>query len=478
MIPDTVSHALVVIDPIRALEDAKQRKDIVASMMDKDILRPGIDYGSIPGTDKPTLLKPGAERLCAAFHLAPYFDTITSVEQWDTPEPLFFYRILCRLVHIESGLVVATGIGSCNSRESKYRWRWITEDKLPAGVDKSKLEAKNGTLREPAFAIEKAETSGKYGKPAAYWQAFKDAIDRGEAKSVSMPKRDGGTMQAWEIGGLTYRIPNDDVFSLVNTIDKMATKRALIAATLIGANASEFFTQDVEDLAGFGVTEDVVEGSFTVVKPEPEKPQISAEDAVAKLGQNGHNRIPDEPRPKWATPENLDALKDILAKNDIQWSEVPKLVEAISDPADWKQWEAWAASGKTAAQGLIGLRDAQLRNTPPATPKNAPKEPTDEQALFGTVFEVTGFETVSGGKDKVFYWLTTTVENARIMARGRHGLFDQVGYTDEVMKDWNVPGYKHTFTAHEHFNIEAVEKVDPATKEKFWQFSKIAEFPF
>jgi hypothetical protein len=34
---------------------------------------------------------------------------------------------------------------------------------------------------------------------------------------------------------------------VVNTIQKMAQKRALVAATLIATSASEFFTQDVED---------------------------------------------------------------------------------------------------------------------------------------------------------------------------------------------------------------------------------------
>jgi hypothetical protein len=55
-----------------------------------------------------------------------------------------------------------------------------------------------------------------------------------------------------------YRIPNPDVADLVNTIQKMAQKRALVAATLIATSASEFFTQDVEDTSGdsFGITDE------------------------------------------------------------------------------------------------------------------------------------------------------------------------------------------------------------------------------
>jgi hypothetical protein len=54
---------------------------------------------------------------------------------------------------------------------------------------------------------------------------------------------------AWEMDVDTalYRVPNPDGADVVNTIQKMAQKRALVAATLIATSASEFFTQDVED---------------------------------------------------------------------------------------------------------------------------------------------------------------------------------------------------------------------------------------
>ncbi len=89
---------------------------------------------------------------------------------------------------------------------------------------------------------------------------------------------------------------------------------------------------------------------------------------------------PTEPRPTWATPENLDTLKDVLAKNDIQWSDVPRLAETIRDANDWRMWEAFAASGKAAAQNLIGLRDARLANQKPAAPKAAPIDVYEETA--------------------------------------------------------------------------------------------------
>jgi len=47
-------------------------------------------------------------------------------------------------------------------------------------------------------------------------------------------------------------LDNPDVADVVNTIQKMAQKRALVAATLIATSASEFFTQDVEDADPLG----------------------------------------------------------------------------------------------------------------------------------------------------------------------------------------------------------------------------------
>ena len=74
------------------------------------------------------------------------------------------------------------------------------------------------------------------------------AIRSGAARSVEKTTRRGQSV-AWEIDVDTslYRVPNPDGADVVNTIQKMAQKRALVAATLIATSASEFFTQDVED---------------------------------------------------------------------------------------------------------------------------------------------------------------------------------------------------------------------------------------
>jgi hypothetical protein len=232
--------------PVLSVEQAVQRfrelKAFVREVMDE-----GLDYGTIPGTSKDTLYKAGAEKLTTLFGLSPSFDIIKSVERWGDggEEPLFYYMIRCYLHR--GDILIASAEGSCNSREKKYRWRYVPEHRVPAHLHPSELEQGGGKISEFAFAVENKETTGQYGKPVEYWQKFEDAIAEGTARNYKRRTRAGKELDAWEIDGTTYRIPNPDIFDIVNTVLKMAEKRALVAAVLMGANASEFFTQDMED---------------------------------------------------------------------------------------------------------------------------------------------------------------------------------------------------------------------------------------
>lgn len=86
------------------------------------LLQEKVDYDRIPGTDRPTLLKPGAEILCKVFHLAQgKADLIEQHEDFD--KGIFSYVVGMPLIHIDSGLQIAYGIGSANSYEKKYRYR-------------------------------------------------------------------------------------------------------------------------------------------------------------------------------------------------------------------------------------------------------------------------------------------------------------------------------------------------------------------
>lgn len=242
--------------PALSVPQAIQRFNTVVEFV-REVMHENVDFGIIPGTPKPTLLKPGAEKLTTLFGLTVRFEVVEQVQDWTGAahgdEPFFYYWYRCLLSR--GALLIAEADGSCNSRESKYRWRWVGEADVPPDLNKAKLMKRGGTISEFTFAVDKAETGGKYGKPIEYWQAFHTAIENGSARAIKKKIKSGEQRDAWEIDSTMYRIPNDDMASQVNTIQKMSQKRAMIAAVLIGCNASEFFTQDLDEvLAGDGAS--------------------------------------------------------------------------------------------------------------------------------------------------------------------------------------------------------------------------------
>ncbi len=245
--------------PVLDIALARKRRDFMLEVT-RDLMIKDVDYGIIPGTAKPCLLKPGAERLCSFFGFTPEFISDNLIEDWTGAEhggePLFHYRYKCRIS--KNGIIFGEGLGSCSTWESKYRYRWVSLADIPDGLNPKDLKKRDGSIVEPEFAISKAETSGKYGKPAEYWQAFKDAIENGTAVKTTREKKGGGTMPAWQIGATIFRCPNPDIIDQVNTALKMAVKRAFIAAVLIATNASEFYTQDLEDMQALDIPYSVV----------------------------------------------------------------------------------------------------------------------------------------------------------------------------------------------------------------------------
>lgn len=160
----------------------------------KRSLKKGHDYGEIPGTNKPTLLKPGAEKILMLYGLKSEYEIVTQIEDWD--KGIFAYTVKCTLSHGDEK--ITEGLGSCNNQEDKYKYRWVFASEVPDEIDKSTL---------------KANKSGK------------------------------------------FRILNEEPWSQVNTILKMAKKRAQIDATLTVSSLSEIFTQDLEDLSDFNQRE-------------------------------------------------------------------------------------------------------------------------------------------------------------------------------------------------------------------------------
>lgn len=185
-------NALSIIDTveIETIANTMQKIGQMQAVVQKT-LKAGQDYGEVPGTNKPTLLKPGGEKICMLFGLNPEYEFLQTTEDYD--KEFFSYNIRCTL--FRNGQPVAQGVGSCNSKEKKYRF--INVDEIPEN-----------------YVGYSEEIKTKYGTTK-------------------------------------YKINNPDVCSLVNTILKMAKKRAFIDAVLQVASLSEVFTQDLEDMKDF-----------------------------------------------------------------------------------------------------------------------------------------------------------------------------------------------------------------------------------
>lgn len=192
LIVQNQSISLIDSVDITAVQSTMQKIATFQSVIQKS-LKENHDYGIIAGTGtKPTLLKPGGEKICMMFGLNPEYDFLERTE--DYKNGFFAYNIKCTLYR--NGSAVSQGVGNCNSMEKKYRY--INSDTVPDGIDASTVE----------------KFTDKYGRDK-------------------------------------YKIPNPHIADLVNTILKMAKKRAFIDAVLQVASLSDVFTQDLEDIKEF-----------------------------------------------------------------------------------------------------------------------------------------------------------------------------------------------------------------------------------
>ena len=73
----------------------------------------------IPGVNKPSLFKPGAETINVALRLAPHYD---SEKIWHEDGHLTVIA-KCTLKHIPTDLTIATGEGLCSTKEDRYAYR-------------------------------------------------------------------------------------------------------------------------------------------------------------------------------------------------------------------------------------------------------------------------------------------------------------------------------------------------------------------
>ena len=188
-----MSETQIVAQESRAIErlsTSQVRADVnlIQEVM-KAVMIDKVHYGTVPGCgDKPTLLKPGAEKIASTFRLAidPVVEDLSSADE-------IRYRVAAKVTHQVSGQFLGSGIGEASTNEEKYKWRKVVS---PAEWDAT-LEDRRRVKYARDYTVQQVRTN-----------------------------------------------PSD----VANTVLKMAKKRALIDAVLTITAASDCFTQDIEDL--------------------------------------------------------------------------------------------------------------------------------------------------------------------------------------------------------------------------------------
>ena len=269
------------------------------------LLKNGEHYGTIPGTNKPTLLKPGAEKLSFAFRLLPKFRPTMR----DMPNGHREYEMVCELWH-ESGVFAGEGVGSCSTMESKYRYRNAAKKCPQCGKEtiiKGKEEYGGGWLC--------------YGKKGGCGAKFAENAQEITSQPVG-------------------KVENADIADVYNTVLKMAKKRALVDATITACAASDIFTQDVEDqVTGKEAYEDVKAQRLDAPADEGDNPLAARRDMEKEIGRLAALVSEDAVR---SARNELVTIHDMEKSGAIDWDEsVAKvkdiLAQVMKDVPDEKE---------------------------------------------------------------------------------------------------------------------------------------------
>ena len=233
--------------------DVQLIQQVLHAVMKKDV-----HYGIIPGTPKPTLYKPGAEKILMTFKL----NANPEVEDLSNSDEIR-YRVRVKVTHQLTGNEIGWGVGECSSHETKYKWV------------------------SPVCDQEFDETPED--KRRLKWSK----------------KKDGSVYQKKQIR------PN--LQDTANTILKMAKKRALVDAALTCTGASDVFDQDIEDLP------ENLRQNMAETKPMPPMPQRTSEKAAPEPQDGPDYDSTDDPAPPPAKKKvhlDMNVARKMKAKFD------------------------------------------------------------------------------------------------------------------------------------------------------------------
>ena len=216
------------------------------------VMKSGIHFGVIPGAgDKPTLFKPGAEKIFATFRIA--VDPVVESETRLPDE----YSVRIKAVATCNGRELGSAMGEASSNEEKYRWR--------KALCQEEYDEATEDMRRMAF------------------KRYQGKINRVPQLRVH-------------------------VADISNTILKMAVKRAEVALCLQVTGASDVFAQDIEDLPPGMVHDESAPPPPTMPKRKSKKPPKPTK------GDNAPSPAPPEDLELGIESELIGVIKSVAER--------------------------------------------------------------------------------------------------------------------------------------------------------------------
>lgn len=214
MSTDTIDDKkpLVIKEEPLSVKEVKARINHIQEIM-QFVMKKDVHYGTIPGTPKPTLYKPGAEKLLSTFFIS---DDDIFIDDLSTHDHIR-YRVTIKGRRMKDGSLLGSGVGECSSEEEKYQWRKAicTEEFNEAQEDRRREVWKRG--RDSNYKQKQVRTN-----------------------------------------------PADQA----NTVLKMAKKRAKVDLCLSVLACSDIFEQDLEDMPEELRPQETTEGQVNVEPPK------------------------------------------------------------------------------------------------------------------------------------------------------------------------------------------------------------------
>jgi len=298
--PETETAVIEYRPPAGQMVPVEEVKAALEQMhqLVKDVLIEGVHYGVQQGTDQKALKKPGAEEVFKAFLCRPEYEDMAGTGV-NVAEQQCTFRYKCRAIRWDTGEILAEGIGSCSSLEKKYHLRHSDRTCPTCG----KATIKVSKYHDANLGHKSLYCFAKIGGCGAKFPA--GSIPPVEDRET--------TLEEWA--------------DLINTIDKMAQKRAMVACALTLGAVSAMFTQDIDEAWEEGEykaaetpmsesaweNENTAEGEPAVrtvppPKPQPRQPtggeqrtdpRLPPEEQPAPIGQvnlvtNRFNDVPED----------------------------------------------------------------------------------------------------------------------------------------------------------------------------------------